>query len=126
MSVARRHLAIFERPIAPQSNLSAEKTEYTEVAKAFVDLNPLTGRELIQAQQVQAQTTHKVNLIWTPTVSAINSACRMKIAKPVAVNNDVKDEVNYRIFNLESVLNVREENRVMELMVMELMVVEKV
>ncbi len=119
MSIARNKLAIFELKTQPLDNLDGEK-QRTEVAKAWINLAPLSGRELLTAQQVQAQTTHKITLIWTPTTSRITSACRMKIAKPVPVNEDKPtDDVNFRIFNIESVLNVREDNRELELMVVE-------
>lgn len=120
MSRRNNKLAIFERPAPVLDPLLGEKPRWCEVTKAWVGLEPLNGRELLLAQQVQAHTTLKLTTTWTPTIAAVDTACRMKIAKLTPVKpNEPKSDDNFRIFNIESLMNVREQNRELEMMVVE-------
>jgi head-tail adaptor len=116
---ARNHKAIFERKLPPDQ-WSGEKETWEVVCREWVSLEPLSGRELFQAQQVQSQTTHKSTGTYSPTFATVDSACRMKIENPIPVNQqDSNDDANYRIFEIESLVNVGEQNRELELMVVE-------
>lgn len=120
MSIARNKLATFERQAPVLDSLAGEKPKWDEVTKAWIGLEPLNGRELLLAQQVKSQLSHKLTTTWTPTLSVIDSVCRLKIAKMVQVKpNEPKSDDNFRIFNIESVANVKEQNRQLEMMVVE-------
>lgn len=120
MSSARNNLMIFER-VAPILDRFVEITPTNdEVTKAWCSLEPLTGRELFQAQQVQSQVTHKACCTWTAETTGITTDCRMKLAKPTPVDEqNANADVNFRIFQITSIRNVREQNRELELMVVE-------
>lgn len=120
MSVAPNKLMIFERKKKPLDNFGTGADQYDEVCKEYVSLEPLSGRELINAQQVQAQTTHKLRLHYSPGTSKVTPRDRAKWKKPEPVDtSDLNADCNYRIFNIESVINVREQNRELEMMVVE-------
>lgn len=62
-------------------------------------IEPLRGRELWRVQQVQADVTHKLTGVY---VAGVTPKMRIKFKS--------------RYFNIESVINVGERNRVLELM----------
>lgn len=71
--------------------------------EAFL-LTPLSGREYIQAQQVQSSVTHKAECPW---FAGANSEMRLVTA----------DES--RVFGVESVVNRGERNRTLDWMLVE-------
>jgi head-tail adaptor len=119
MSAAKIHKAIFERPLPVEDDFNSQP-QWQLVCEEWVSLEPLSGRELLLAQQMQSQTTHKSYTTFSPSTAQINSQCRMKIAKVWPENEqDPSDDANFRIFQLESAVNVREQNREIELRVIE-------
>lgn len=116
----RNHKAIFERKAAPLDHFGGESDAWSELCREWVSLEPLAGRELFEAQQVQSQITQKARLTHSPTAAGIRTHDRFKIALPVLVNEDEPNaDENFRIFEIESIVNVREQNRELELMVIE-------
>lgn len=115
----RNHKATFERKLPPDV-WTGQLERWELECREFVSLEPLTGRELFNAQQVQSLATQKVKLTYSATTAAVTTAHRMKIRKPVTVNeNEPEHDDNYRIFHIENIVNVREMNRELELMVQE-------
>lgn len=109
--------AIFERQAEPGDPFSGEHGQWSELFMAFVGLRPLSGRELIDAQQVQAQVSHRAWMSWSNSASRLHPKDRFKIAKPVQENpTEPTSDANYRIFHIESVINVGERNKEIELM----------
>lgn len=76
---------------------------WTDFATVYADVEPLTGRELFQAQQVNDELTHKITIRYIPGLS---SKMRVKYGS--------------RIFQIESVLDVGERHREVQLMTREL------
>lgn len=115
----RNHNAIFERKATLDAWTDTQQ-EWEEVCREWVSLTPLNGREYFEAKQVQAATTHKARLTHSPTAATITTDCRMKIRKPVLVDEgDETADANYRIFAIDNIVNVREQNRELEMMVQE-------
>jgi head-tail adaptor len=75
VSVAKNSLLIFERKLSPLDNLGGQP-QRVEVCKAYANLEPLSGRELQNANQTQAQTTHKISLFYSAATANITPACR--------------------------------------------------
>lgn len=69
------------------------------VATALASIEPLAGQERMFAQQQQATTTHKLGMVYIAGI------------KP-----NMRAVWNGRVFNFDSVINVKEENR--ELLIM--------
>lgn len=90
--------------------------EYEEVLRAFLSLEPLAGRELIEAQQVQAETTHKARMHFD---GRVNTTQRVRVERPGVVDPDPTKDSDWRIFQIESAVNVNEANRELELRLVE-------
>lgn len=102
--------AIFERKLEPGDQWSGEHGGWSTMFMEFISLRPLTGRELVETQQVQAQVSHRAFLHWSETASRLHPKDRFRIEEPVE-----------RIFEIESVINVQERNREIELVCKEQM-----
>jgi len=76
--------------------------EWEEFATVYADLRPLTGRELFSAQQVQSMVNFKLE---TEYVAGVTSEMRVAVSS--------------RVFEIETVLNVNESNRSLELLCVE-------
>jgi head-tail adaptor len=116
----RNYKATFEVQLQPLDHFTGESGSREVICREYVSLSPMSGRELIEAEQVQSQTTHKVFVNYGASMARVTTAHRMKIARPVAVDNDDPEaDANYRIFNIESIVNVNEANRELQMMVVE-------
>ncbi len=120
----RNTKAIFERQSSPLDNFMGEVLAWEEVAKAWVELDPVAilaqRQEVIEGSQTTGSRKSIAKTTWTPTLSRIDSACRMKVAKPVPVDaNDLENDVNFRIFHIDAIVNVGELNRELQFMVVE-------
>lgn len=117
MSTPFDKLATFERNTLP-NELTDLPGGWTEIKpKSWVNLTPLAGRELLASQQVNAEMKHRARLHWR---GDLTPGDRMKIGKPTLVNtSDPDSDENYRLFDIESVLNVNEANRELELWLVE-------
>lgn len=112
-------LATFERS-SVANEFENTSGEWGELCKAFVNLEPLTGREFLEAAQIQTRMTHRGRLIYTAQTAQIKSKDRFKIALPTLVEPEEPDkDINFRIFQIESIVNVREQNQELELMAVE-------
>lgn len=109
-------LATFERKTT-FDDFGQTGGEWVELFQAYVKIIPLTGRELVESGQVQAQHTHRA---WTHWQDGVSAKHRFKIARNEAVDIDDPDaDANFRIFQIDSVINVREHNKELELLVTE-------
>lgn len=120
----RIHKAIFEREAKPADGFGAAEGKWLEVAREFVGWPPVSilgqGREFIDAQQIKGIRKSVADCAWSPTMATVDSSCRMKIAKTSVVDEQEPDnDVNFRIFGIESILNVGELNRELQFMVVE-------
>ncbi len=83
-----------------QSDFVDGPEEWVTVGHCYVDVRPLRGREYFDASSVESTITHKIE---TEFRSDVTSEMRLKVGES-------------RFFNIESVINVNEGNRSLELM----------
>jgi hypothetical protein len=120
----RTHKAIFERVPPPLDQWTGEGSDSSEITREWVSLEPLTvssqRAEFNDAGKITTVGKFIVKVTHSPTMATVTTACRMKVAKtpPVDEDNPTAD-TNYRIFNIDQIVNVREQNRILELMVTE-------
>lgn len=120
MNAVRRTLATFERPGEVLDHFIEGAPAQELVCRAWVSAKPLSGREVFNAQQVQSIASQKYCTIWTQDTAKIDTGCRMKFAKPEPVKPDEPNhDDNFRVFQIESIVNVGERNRELEMMVVE-------
>jgi SPP1 family predicted phage head-tail adaptor len=100
----------------PLTNNFRPGGEWIDVAEMLVGLMPLSGRELANAQQVESLATHKVKTHYRGDVWP---KMRLRMLRPGVISADTNNDSHYRMFNIESVLNVDEANRELELSVIE-------
>lgn len=113
------HKARFERQSPIDDFVDSEQT-WELLCRAYVELEPLRGVELFQAAQVQSQATIRARTVYTPDVAAVTTADRFKLPKAEPIRpEEPDDDANYRVFHIESIINVRERNRTLEMMVVE-------
>jgi SPP1 family predicted phage head-tail adaptor len=100
-------LNIEERTVG--NELAGEPAEtWVVTRREWFDLQPLTGSEYVQAQQVQANISHKAT---SPFLIGVSTKMRLTVKNEAGVN--------VRTFNVESVVNVGENNRELEWMLRE-------
>jgi hypothetical protein len=121
--MTRNHLAYFERKVAPDPWIN-QLESWEEVTREWIGLEPVAlfaqRGEFTDSSQVTGTRKFKATATYSPTIGSLTSDNRFKIRKPVAVNEDEPEhDSNYRIFHIENTVNVLEQNRVLELMVIE-------
>lgn len=118
------NLVIFERQSGVMDYFVAEVAEWAEVARAYVKLSAvIQGQrgEFVEDQQTKSQRRSMASMTWTPTLSQVDTACRMKMAKPIPeLSEDLNNDRNYRIFHIDQIVNVGEENRELQMNVVEM------
>lgn len=82
---------------------SPDNENWSDFATLYAHVEPLSGRELFQAQQINDQLTHRITVRYYPGVL---SAMRVKYGT--------------RIFIIESIIDVDERHREIQLMTREL------
>ncbi len=64
--------ATFKRPTVSSDEIGNQSSTMQEIGRAWIALEPLSGREYVAAAQTQAETTHKI-LLRTPDFSIDNT-----------------------------------------------------
>lgn len=81
-----RHLATIESPVRSQTESGDVVKSFSTVASAYISIRPLTGRELWNAQQMQADMSHEIVMRYTPGVTSdmtvVYDGRRYEIAEP--------------------------------------------
>ena len=97
-----RHRVSLQQPVQAQAADGGVTNSWLTVISVPASIEPLNGRELWNAQQVQPDVTHRVTLRYHPNVSP-----RWRFL------------FGYRTFNVLTVLNTDERNRELICMCME-------
>ncbi len=94
-----RYLVTVQQPTDTPNSFGEPVITWAALVRTHASIEPLSGRELWNAQQVQAQVTHRVRLRYYPGVMA-------------------KMRVSYgsRYLNIESVIDPEERHRELELL----------
>ncbi len=119
----RTHLATFERPSPVLDHFIGERSQWEEVTKEWIALNPVeqtTSSEMVNDARVIALSRFTATLTCSPTVMGLDPSCRMKVAKFTPVNeSEPNSDENFRIFQIADITNIREQNRELQLLVIE-------
>ena len=101
-----RHLVTIQTPPdvgdASQDNYGQEKPDWSRFAKVWAAVEPLSGREFWNAQQIQAQQVTRIRIRYLAGVTE-----RMRILWGA------------RKFNIQSIINLDERNIELQLMCVE-------
>jgi len=98
----RHYVSLMENrgEVRAEHNLPEER--WVKVAEFHAAIEPISGREFFQAQQVQSSTTHRIRCRWRP-----------------GVNSRQRIHYGARVFELQSVLNLDERDEWLEIMAVE-------
>lgn len=119
-----RHKATIERKVHGENALGDPIIEWQVVARPWIAIEPIRGEEYWTAAQVQAETTHKVTMRYVEGVTpsdrlVLNAGPDLQgfigPSHPLYAQNEVAG-TDVRVFEIESVLNLDERNRWLELM----------
>lgn len=90
-----RHRVSIENPVDTQDSTGAPIPTWESVAEDLpASIQPLTGRELFAAQQVQSDTTTKITIRWIKGVTS-----RMRVLHSLGESPEVVE-----VYNIEAVL----------------------
>jgi SPP1 family predicted phage head-tail adaptor len=95
----RDKLVTLQRRGTTQDTAGQVVETWTKIETVWATIGPITGREYFNASGERAEVTHRLSIWWGPSVAP-------------------RDRVIYgsRIFDIKSVINVKEMNRDLELM----------
>lgn len=100
-------IILYAEKLTRGNELEGQPAEtWVRIWQEWFDVKPLTGREYVLAQQVKSTVTHQLRCVYR---SGANSELRLTAGADAPT----------RIFNVESVVNVGENNRELEWMVQE-------
>lgn len=94
----RRRVQIQSRATTVDS-FGGQSNSWSTLATVWADINPLSGRELLAAQQVQAEVSHQITVRYQASIFA-----NPKAVAPLRV------VYNSRVFNVQASLNEDERN----------------
>lgn len=97
-----RHRVTFQNPPTAQNSTGQVTGSYTTLATRWGSIEPLSGRELVNAQQISAEVTHRIRVRWLSGIAP-----------------KVRAVFGSRNFDILSVLNPEERKRELELLVRE-------
>lgn len=98
----RHYVSLWENRGTVRTEHNQPEPRWVQVAEFHAAIEPISGREYFQAQQVQNSTTHRIRCRWFPGVKSTQQV-RFK----------------GRVFELQSVLNLNERSEWLEMMAVE-------
>jgi SPP1 family predicted phage head-tail adaptor len=107
-----RRRVIVQKRTTTQDTFGQQATTWSDVLTGVpADIQPLSGRELVVAQAVNAAVTHQITMRWHPLLAdpVAVAAMRVKYVTPQVT----------RYFNVAASLNVDERNKTIELSAIE-------
>ena len=99
---SRRSFINIEAPTTTTSDIGEPVITWANFASAWVSIQPNTGKETNKEPQIKAEVTH---IIKTRFISGLNTKMRINF--------------NGRTMGIDSIINVREESRNIEIMAVE-------
>ena len=90
-----------------QDSYGQQLPTWTEVKKVYAKIEALSGRELVAAQSVYAEVSHRFTIHWDALFSDPRTVAAMRVV------------YGARVFNIGALMNVDEDNRVLELLAQE-------
>lgn len=97
-----RRKIIFQQQASAQNTRGEMVPTWTTYYTCRAGIEPLTGRELLAAMQVQADISHRVTIRWPGATVTLDPSMRILFGT--------------RYFDINSILNTEERNRTLELL----------
>ncbi len=97
-----RHRIVIQNKIVSRDSMGAEVITWEGWMSAWASIQPLSGREYFQAQQMQSVVDHKITMRYQP-----------------GIQSEMRINWNNRNFDILSIINTEERNKELVLMVKE-------
>ena len=104
--VMRKRVTLQSRATT-QDAAGQQATTWADVATFWAQVEALSGREVLAAQAIQSQVSHRISLRYSPEFASPTAVSAMRLLYAG------------RIFNIATCMNVDERNRTIELMASE-------
>jgi len=88
-----------EREIRSSDGAGGSNSTWSQIKSIFAEIKPVSGREVVNSQRLQAQLTHKIIVRFTTDIRPSD-----------------RIEYNGRFFNIRAIINVEEQNKWLEIM----------
>ncbi len=98
-----RHRVTFQSRSMSADSFGAQSESWSDVATVFADISPLSGRELLAAQQVQSEISHTVTIRYQTQFAGPKAVAAMRI------------KYGERIFNIHSSIDPDERHKSLQL-----------
>lgn len=103
-----RYLVTIQQQTVARSSMGSEQPTWTPFAQAWAGFEPLSGRELVAAKQVQGEETTRIRMRF---IAGLNP--KMRVAFVDLIQNKT------RIFDILGITNTEERNREITLVCVE-------
>lgn len=97
-----KHKIVIQTPQHIQNSVGEPSVVWEKFSEVFAEIKPILGKEYMANSGLNAEITHQITIRYLPGLTPL---------KRILFGD--------RIFNIESVINIYENNRVMQLMVKE-------
>lgn len=97
-----KHLITFQSYSETANEYGEEIKEFIDFETTYASIVPLSGKEYFNSETVNAQISHKIECRY---ISGVLPSMRVKYGE--------------RVFNIESVINIREANKTLQIMAVE-------
>lgn len=98
-----RHRITFQQRGMSADSFGAQAETWTNVATVWADVSPLSGRELLAAQAVNVEISHKITIRWQQQFAGPKAVAAMRIV------------YGSRIFDIHSSIDTDERRKTIEL-----------
>lgn len=98
-----RHVVQIQQPGETQDAIGGTVAGWSTLATAYAIIEPVSGREQLAQQRLEATHTHKVTIRYNAALMPPDVGCKMRLV------------FGTRIFNIRAVRNVEELNQYLEL-----------
>lgn len=85
-----------------QNDFGEQESSWSKFQDAYSSILPISAKETFTSKKLNAEITHKILIRFIP-----------------GVKSDMRIVYGSRIFNIDSVINIREENKTLQIMVTE-------
>ena len=102
----RRRITIQQRS-ATKDTFGGQSTTWATIATVWADIEPMSGRELLAAQEVKSEVTHQITVRYQSIFADPKVVAGYRVL------------YKSRIFNIQSAMNEGERNRIVTLSVSE-------
>ena len=101
-----QRISLQQRTLA-QDATGSQLTTWNDVATVWAEVVPLSGRELIAARAISAETSHQITMRWQPAFADPKTVAAMRVV------------FHGRYFNINASIDEDERNRMLVLLVSE-------